>query len=254
MNASDRPDIAMTTPAEDLPPRGSASGDETGAPPHAPADAVSDHPKRPSHIKTSEVLQRLRDDVADEASITVGWLVSRLGTRAFGAIILLMALPNITPQIPGMSTLFGLLIMLPAVQIMLGLSQMWLPSFLANRTMPGPTVSKILAFAIPWVERMEKLIKPRFEFLMSPPFENIVGGAVLFLGFILFLPIPGANFLPAVACAFMALGMLERDGLFIMAGLGIAAAAMVVLVLIIGGLWHVLDQHWHTMIDFVSRW
>lgn len=232
----------MMTPAEDLPPD------------QAPKEAVSEHPKRPSHIKTSEVLQRLAEDVRDEDSITVGWLVARLGTRAFGAIILLMALPNITPQIPGMSTIFGLLIMLPAVQIMVGLSQMWLPSFLARQTMPAPTVRKILEFAVPWVQRMEKLIKPRFEFLMSPPWENIVGAAVLWLGFILFLPIPGANFLPAVACAFMALGMLERDGLFIMAGLGIAVASMVVLAMIVGGLWHVIDQHWHTMVDFFTRW
>lgn len=242
MTALDRPGIAMTTPSDELPP------DQT------PHEAVSEHPKRASHIKTSEVLRLLREDSKDQESITIGWLVARLGTRAFGAIILLMALPNITPQIPGMSTIFGLLIMLPAVQIMIGLSQMWLPDFLARQTMSGVTVGKILAFAIPWVERMEKLIKPRFEFLMSPPSENLVGAAVLFLGFILFLPIPGANFLPALACAFMALGMLERDGLFIMAGLGIAAGAMVVLVLIVGGLWHVLDQHWHTLIDFFARW
>lgn len=232
----------MMTPAEDLPPD------------QAPKEAVSEHPKRPHHIKTSEVLQRLAEDVKDQDSITVGWLVARLGTRAFGAIILLMALPNITPQIPGMSTVFGLLIMLPAVQIMVGLSQMWLPGFMARQTMPAPTVRKILEFAVPWVQRMEKLIKPRFEFLMSPPWENIVGAAVLWLGFILFLPIPGANFLPAVACAFMALGMLERDGLFIMAGLGIAVASMVVLAMIVGGLWHVIDQHWHTMVDFFTRW
>jgi hypothetical protein len=246
MNALDRPGTAMSTPSSDMPPNAD--------PRKTPHEAVSDHPKRDSHIKTSEVLRLLQEDVKTQGGITVGWLVGRLGTRSFGAIILLMALPNITPQIPGMSTLFGLLIMLPAVQIMLGLSQMWLPGFLANRTMPGPTVGKILAFAIPWVERMEKLIKPRLEFLMSPPFENIVGGAVLFLGFVLFLPIPGANFLPAVACAFMALGMLERDGLFILAGLGIAAAAMVVLALIVGGLWHIFEQHWHSVIDFVARW
>jgi hypothetical protein len=232
----------MTTPAEDLPP------DQT------PPEAISEHPKRPSHIKTSEVLRLLREDAKDQDSITVGWLVARLGTRAFGAIILLMALPNITPQIPGMSTIFGLLIMLPAVQIMIGLSQMWLPGFMARQTMSGATVGKILAFAIPWVERMERLIKPRFEFLMSPPAENLVGAAVLFLGFILFLPIPGGNFLPALACALMALGMLERDGLFIMAGLGIAVGAMVVVALVIGGLFHLVEQYWQTMIDFFARW
>jgi hypothetical protein len=198
------------------------------------------------------VLRRLQIDVGKEESITVGWLVARLGTRAFGAIILLMALPNIMPQIPGMSTIFGLLIMLPAVQITIGLSQMWLPGFMANQSLPAPTVGKILNFAIPWVERMERLIKPRLEFLMTPPAENLIGSAVLFLGFILFLPIPGGNFLPALACAFMALGMLERDGLFILAGLGIAVGAMVIVALVIGGLFHLVDQYWHYVIDFLS--
>lgn len=206
-----------------------------------PMPPDSGHPH--VHRKTSDILRGLQDGLAEHDRVTVGWLVGRLGTRAFGVIILLMALPNVIPQIPGMSTVFGLLIMLPAVQLALGLGQMWLPSYLAELTMPSSRVAAMLVLAIPWVEKMERMIKPRFEFLMMPPAENLIGGLVLLMGFILFLPIPGANFLPALACAFIAIGMLERDGLIIGAGIGIAVGSLVVLALVVAGLWHVVDSY-----------
>ena len=152
-----------------------------------------------SHPKTSDLLRHLLDGLEGD-KVSVGWVVERLGSRSFGAIILLMALPNIIPQIPGMSTIFGLLIMLPAMQLVLGLRQMWLPSYMANIKLPTSKVAAVVKLAIPWVQRFEKMIKPRLTVLTYPPMENIIGALVLLLGFILFLPIPGGNWLPAMAC------------------------------------------------------
>ncbi len=196
------------------------------------------------HPKTSDLLRHLLDGLEGE-KVSVGWVVERLGSRSFGAIILLMALPNVIPQIPGMSTIFGLLIMLPAMQLVLGLRQMWLPSYLANIMLPSGKVAAVVSLAIPWVAKFEKLIKPRLTVLTYPPMENLVGALVLLLGFILFLPIPGGNWLPAIACCFFALGMLERDGVFTLIGLAAAAGSLLLVGAIVIGAWHLIDEFFY---------
>jgi hypothetical protein len=194
----------------------------------------------PLHPKTSDLLRHLLDGLEGD-KVSFGWVVDRLGSRSFGAIILLMALPNIIPQIPGMSTIFGLLIMLPAMQLVLGLRQMWLPSYLARIMLPTSKVAAVVTLAIPWVQKFEKLVKPRLIFFTVPPMENIIGAMVLLLGFILFLPIPGGNWLPAMACCLFALGMLERDGFFTLMGLAASIGSLIIVGAIVVGAWHLVE-------------
>lgn len=201
-------------------------------------------PYQQAHPKTSDLLRHLLDGL-DGEKVSFGWVVDRLGSRAFGAIILLMALPNIIPQIPGMSTIFGLLIMLPAMQLVLGLRRMWLPSYLANIKLPTGKVAAVVTLAIPWVQKFEKLVKPRLILFTVPPMENVIGALVLLLGFILFLPIPGGNWLPAMACCLFALGMLERDGFFTLMGLGATLGSLLIVGAIVVGAWHLIDEFFY---------
>jgi hypothetical protein len=69
---------------------------------------------------------------------------------------------------------------------------------------------------------------------------------VLVLGFILFLPIPGGNWLPAISCCFFALGMLERDGIFTLIGLAAAGGSLLIVGIIIAGAWHLIDEFFYS--------
>jgi hypothetical protein len=51
--------------------------------------------------------------------------------------------------------------------------------------------------------------------------------AVVLVAVVLVLPVPLGDMLPALAISLLALGVLERDGLWILAGLAAAAAAVV---------------------------
>jgi len=55
-----------------------------------------------------------------------------------------------------------------------------------------------------------------------------VGLVCLLLAIVLVLPIPLGNIPPALAISMMALGILERDGLWVLAGLAAASASTVV--------------------------
>lgn len=54
-----------------------------------------------------------------------------------------------------------------------------------------------------------------------------LGALCLILSLVLMLPIPFGNLMPALAICIIALGILERDGYWILAGLVISVAALV---------------------------
>jgi hypothetical protein len=64
--------------------------------------------------------------------------------------------------------------------------------------------------------------------LSTPPIENVIGLLCLLLSVTLALPIPLGNTLPALAIGILALGVLEKDGLWVLAGFVAAALAATV--------------------------
>ena len=62
------------------------------------------------------MLQRLHDE-APMDQFTLSWLMSRLQKRSFGIIMLLLSLVAIAP---GISVVAGLLLMIPAFQMVAG--------------------------------------------------------------------------------------------------------------------------------------
>ena len=67
--------------------------------------------------------------------------------------------------------------------------------------------------------------------------ESVVGTVCLLLALVLVLPIPLGNMLPALAICLLALGILERDGLWVLAGFAAAAGAAA---LVSGVLWAIV--------------
>jgi hypothetical protein len=67
-------------------------------------------------VPISVVLQRLHDEMPAD-HFTLGWLMHSLQKRSFGIIMLLIALVAIAPDL---SILAGLLLMIPAFQMIAG--------------------------------------------------------------------------------------------------------------------------------------
>lgn len=85
--------------------------------------------------KLSEELADLRDRSALGA-LTLREVIYTLGGRAYTLLVLLLALPFITPiPLPGLSTPFGLAIALIALRLTLG-QRPWLPMKLQRKVLP----------------------------------------------------------------------------------------------------------------------
>lgn len=153
-----------------------------------------------------------------------------LGDRALGALMFIFAVPNILPVPPGTSAVLGTPLVFLAAQMTFG-RQPWLPALVAKRSLSREDFAVLMGRAIPWLVKAEKLLRPRMTALASPPVEYALGLVCLLLALVLALPIPLGNMLPALAISVLALGMLERDGCWIVAGL---AAAMVAAAVVSG--------------------
>lgn len=175
-------------------------------------------------------LSALLDEIASDATrerIAISDLVLAMRARAYGALLLIFALPNVLPAPPGTSGLLGLPLLFIATQMMLG-RMPWFPQVIAARSMTRADFGKIIERVSPLIARAERLLVPRLMWLSYPFAERALGAVCLALALILVLPVPFGNMLPAFTICIIALGVLERDGIWILGGLVLAVLSAVI--------------------------
>jgi hypothetical protein len=173
-------------------------------------------------------LSRLLTEMAADGSrerISISDLLAALPDRALAALLLIFALPNVVPMPPGTSAFLGAPLLFLAAQLTLG-RRPWLPRVIVDRSMPRSQFAALIARTAPWLARAERLLRPRWACLCHAPFEYAVGLLCLLLAVIVFLPIPLGNMLPALAICLLALGILERDGVWVLTGAVVAVASI----------------------------
>lgn len=182
----------------------------------------------------SQILQELAEG-EEKDRISVGDLVQAMQDRAFGALLLVFAFPNILPSPPGLAAVLGLPLVYLSTQMMLG-QLPWLPKFIANRSMTHQNFVTVVEKGAPWLSRAERLLRQRVGFMTSAPVERLLGFVCLIIALVLMLPIPFGNMLPSLAICLIALGVLERDGVWIIAGV----LGGVIAVTVVGGIGYAL--------------
>ena len=168
--------------------------------------------------RISEVLAGLAE--GGEERVTLGELTGRLSDRAFGVLVLLLALPNGIPGpvIPGFSLIFGLPMALLALQMVFGRRTPWLPGPVQRLGFQRRKLAGFLRRAAPSVKRLEHYFQPRYPKLTAAYAERIIGLLLILFALILSLPIPFGNVPVAWAICIVAMGIMERDGLALVVG------------------------------------
>lgn len=170
-------------------------------------------------LKTSEILAGLAaGQHADR--ITVREVVGALGERAYSVLIVVLALPNCLPMPPPIPLICGILLALVAVQIFTGLPQPWLPQRLLDRSLARKDVVRAAARAVPWLQRLEQVARPRFGVLASDQAMRLIGIALLAFSLALVFAAPIIGQIPlGLGIALIGLGLVERDGYVVIGGL-----------------------------------
>jgi hypothetical protein len=170
---------------------------------------------------TSVLLERVVASAPAER-ITLAWLLGELGDRSFGIFALFLALIAL---LPGVSLLAGILLMLPAVQMILARRNPVLPRFVAAHRISTARLDALVRRLTPVLKRLERVIRPRWA---SPPgwTKRSVGVALLAMAAMLLIPIPFSQFIPALVIGVIAIAYLEEDGLVLAVAMGMAAATV----------------------------
>jgi hypothetical protein len=181
----------------------------------------------PPAPKLSAILQDLSRDASRER-VSLGELMDAMEGRAYGALLLIFAFPNILPSPPGLAAVLGLPLVVLSFGMMLGRVP-WLPGFIRNRSVPRDSFAQVFSRAAPWVEKAERLLRQRLSMLTWGLAQQALGFVCLVLALLLSLPVPFGNMAPSVAICLIGLGVLERDGVWVLAGLvaSLGAAAWV---------------------------
>ena len=182
--------------------------------------------------------QLLRHFVAShtEPRISLGALRDALDDRGFGVLLFIFALPNLVPvNIPLLSAVLGVPLVLLAAQLSYGRHKPWFPDWLTSQSFPREGFVAVVNRALPFLERVEKVLRPRLTVLLWWTGERLVGIAILILAVVLTLPIPFANWLPACGIAVFGLAIVEKDGIAVLVGLALGIASVIVAATVVIG-------------------
>jgi hypothetical protein len=176
------------------------------------------------HEPISVVLNAVVDGLAED-KVRVGTLMGGLRRRSFGGILVVLALLGL---VPGVSFFAGLVMTVPAIQMMIGLRAPAMPRFVRVRELRVDQLRLLMRNITPRLQYLERYVRPRWTVLTDAPMPNLAGLLILVLALVIMLPIPFSNFLPVLAVILVALGLLERDGIALIIGLVFAFLALIV--------------------------
>ena len=165
---------------------------------------------------TSTILKSLAKEHTEQ--ITVGDVLDKTGSRAHGLGLLVFAIPEAVPlPTPSLSIVLAVPLVLISAHLVAFGEGSGIPQRMRQQAIPAIIVRKSAQYVAPVLQQIERLSRPRFLVLVQR--ERLLGTLCFILSIVLALPIPFANFLPAICLAAIAFGMLQRDGVIV--GLGI---------------------------------
>lgn len=161
-------------------------------------------------------------DVSRRDDVCVGDMISAFGPASFLPLLLMPALLLVSPLsgIPLFSSLCALIIILVAIQMIAGRSCVWLPSWVKRRGLTGNQLRYGLTKVRPVAEWFDRNAHRRLGIMFRRPFWYFLPlSCVGLAAMIPFLElVPFSSSLLGLSVVLVSLGMLTRDGLWVLAG------------------------------------
>ncbi|PIR37471.1 MAG: exopolysaccharide biosynthesis protein exod [Alphaproteobacteria bacterium CG11_big_fil_rev_8_21_14_0_20_39_49] len=181
----------------------------------------------------SDVLEGVvRDNRNDRISLHE--IKTALHERGFGILMVFFALPLCVPALPpGLTAVPAIPLIVFSIQMIRGMDSPWMPKKIGAKTIKRETVALIVEKAAPYLRKAERVLRPRFSFASSPEGEKVIGFFALFFAISILIPLPFTNLIPAVGILFMSLGLLSKDGIFIILGMVTGTIGITITTLII---------------------
>lgn len=182
----------------------------------------------PLRRRLSRRLLRAARDPGLRPDMTVDELVHELGDRSFGWCIIIFALFNMLPMPIGSTMILSIPLIIVTAQMAAGLPTVRLPGFVTRRRISRKRFQRVILRLRPLFRPVERLVRPRQPYMFAPGAERLLGAFSILVAVALFLPIPFSAYLPATALLVTGIGLVERDGAVVWAGVGLGIFAIAV--------------------------
>jgi hypothetical protein len=199
-------------------------------------------PHRDDHGQGFIALVQSLADASGPEGLTLREIRDRLDERAYGLMILILAIPCLVPALYGVPQIVGIPILLLAGQMLVGRPEPWLPEAALKRTVSKAMLDRMADFAVKRMGWFERLSRPRLRVFAEGWAERAAAAFMILATATIVLPM--TNTVPSVALALMAVGLIQRDGLFVAGGAAVAvgwvsALATVAIGFFVGAGWAV---------------
>ena len=169
-------------------------------------------------VHTSVMLKKVIAD-APKDYFTLEWLVGELPRHSYGFIFIILTVIALLPVI---SIVARLLMIVIALQIVLGYHQPMLPQVFMRRKLPSKYLAHLNRHIVPALEHLEHIVHPRWPIVLKGT-RRLAAFLVLIITLLSIpAPIPLINMPPAIIGMLLALGYMEHDGLMFAAALASA--------------------------------
>lgn len=190
----------------------------------------------PNNRRTSALLRDYIAGLTGER-VSLGSLRDALGDRGFGLLLFVFSVPNLIPvNIPLLSAVLGVPLVLLAAQLSYGRHKPWFPDWLTRQSVSRASFETVMLKSLPYLERAERFLRPRLEKLLSWTGERLVGAFLLVLAIVLTMPIPFGNWLPAFAISIIGLAIVEKDGVAVLIGVVLGVIGLFIAGAVVVGL------------------
>ncbi len=154
-----------------------------------------------------------------EPEAELGVIVDRLDERAFGLLLLVLALPCTPPFVYLLPQIVAVPMLALGAQMAAGRQSPWFPQAIRARRLQLAEFSRVLDFCEKYVRWLEKIARPRLPAVTGRTGARIAGALMTIPALSILAPFPGTNTVPGIGIAVTALGLIQRDGLLVIAGL-----------------------------------
>ena len=176
----------------------------------------------------TDTLEVLASGCAGE-NISFDDLTSALGSKCFAGLLFLLAAPNMFPTPPFVDVALSIPLAILSAQLVFGARRPWMPRWVLRRDVSTEKFAKVAQRLSPVTRRVEYVLRRRIDVLTGLVARRLIGVACLALSIMLFLPVPLGNAVPGAAISLFALGLINRDGIAVLAGIATTIASAAIL-------------------------
>ena len=189
------------------------------------------------------VLEKILVKIDNRSSVTVSELLKYLD-QSLGLGIFLVIFSMI-PALPlpalYIATFLSLPVFVILFHILLGKQTLWLPNWFLQRSISKSIIEKFVKLSIALISKFSRIYKTRWTWVLDGSVIRIVALLGIIINISVLLPIPFSNTIPSVGILLIGLGIMEKDGLFVIAGVSLGIIGIAVAITVYYGFFEILS-------------